>query len=125
MRASAAISRGPIRSPVAGDWEEPRVILECVFGVEPLNIGEQANVRLKLVQGGALVLASVNQDWHRTSKRDVGEARRRILDELAAGERQRPNQPVAEEVVKHRSASARRVKADLLLGLDHGNAGMF
>ena len=46
------------------------------------------------------------------------------FEEGAAGERQRPDQPVAERIMEHGRASARRVEADLLLGLEHGDPRM-
>ena len=49
---------------------------------------------------------------------------RRVIEERAAGERQRPHQPVAERIMKHRRASSRRVEADLLLTLQHRDLRM-
>src|SRR5690242_19512992 len=55
------------------------------------------------------------------AQRDISETIRRTLDETAARERQRPNESIAEEIMQHRRAAARRVKADLLFRLEHGD----
>ena len=49
---------------------------------------------------------------------------RRVFEERAACERQRADQPVAERIMDHCRASARRVKADLFFRLQHDDLGV-
>src|SRR5690348_10776995 len=58
------------------------------------------------------------------AERQIGESIGRIFDEPAARERQRTNKAVAEEIVKHRRASARRMIADLLFRLEDEHTAM-
>jgi hypothetical protein len=68
--------------------------------------------------------AGMNQHRHSPTKRHVGEAGRWLLEEPTAGERQRPHLRIAERVVEHGRASARRMIADRCLGLEDGHFRM-
>ena len=93
--------------------------------VEPLELGEQRNLRLERVQCAALVFARMDQHRHRAAERDIAETlRRRLSKNGSAGERQRAHQPVAERIMEHGRASPRGVKADLLLRFEHGHLGL-
>ena len=92
--------------------------------VEPLELGERRNLRFERVERRALLLARMDQHRHPVPERHIGESLGRIVEERAAGERQRADEPVAERIMDHGRASARRVKADLLFGFEHGHPGV-
>ena len=92
--------------------------------VEALNLRELADLRFKSIQRFALILTRVDEHWHPVAERNIGEFRGRIIEERPAGEGQRAHEPVAEEIMDHRRASARRMEAHLFLGFENGNLRM-
>ena len=92
--------------------------------LEPAYLRELPDFDLESVERLTLIFARVNENRHGVTERSVREAIRRIFDEAAAGKRQRANETIAEEIMEHRRASPRRVKADLLLGLEHRHSGL-
>ena len=92
--------------------------------LDPLELRERRDVRMQRVELGKLVFAGMDQDRHAMAERRVGETGRRSFEKSPAGERQRPDQRVAERIMQHRRASAGRVIADGLLGLEDDDLGM-
>ena len=88
------------------------------------QLGEGSNRRVQNLERRNLLSAGVNQHGHSSTKRHVGEAGRWLLEETTAGERQRPHLRIAERVVEHGRASARRMIADRFLGLEDGHFRM-
>ena len=91
--------------------------------IEPLQLREGRDVGVEGFECVALLLPRVDEDRHsvRADRRRNARVDRR---RRPAGERQRADEAVAERIMEHRRASARRVKADLLLGLEDRDLGM-
>jgi hypothetical protein len=92
--------------------------------VQAIEVSELANFAFQCIERLALVLASMDEDGHSMSEWNFSESGRRVFEEGATGERQCPDQPVAERIVEHGRASPRRVVADLRLGLEDHYTGM-
>ena len=103
---------------------EQRAQLMHAARVEPLELGEGDSSVWSASSAGR----SSSRAWTSTGiRRPSGTSPKlagRIFEEGPAGQRQRPDQPVAERIMEHGRAAARRMIADLLLGLEHRNARM-
>src|SRR5579864_7735669 len=67
----------------------------------------------------------MHQYRHPMAERRVAKSAGGRIEKRAAGKRERAHEPVAERIMDHRRAAARRMVSDLLLRLEHGDARMF
>ncbi len=119
----------PLRSTKPGHGAafsraDRRAEVEDAFFADPLQLCERRDLRVEQFELRQLVLAGVDQHRHAVAERDVAESVWRLFEEGPAGEGQRADQRIAERIVKHRRASAGRVIADRLLGLEDGHLRM-
>ena len=91
-------------------------------GIELVERGERRKLFVKLVERFPLVLAGV--DEHRNEVADLTKFTRRIVEEWTTGERQRTHKAVAERIMDHRRASARRMIPNLLFGFEDAHSRM-
>src|SRR6185503_2008245 len=93
-------------------------------GIEPLQFGERRNFSFEAVQRLPLLFPPMDEDGHAVAQRYLAEPFGWLVKERPAGEGQRPHKPIAERIMHHRRAPARRMVADLLLRLEHRHARM-
>ena len=91
--------------------------------VEAVERGEGRDCGLQRVQRHKLVFAGVDQDRHPPPDRSIAKGFGRLVEKGAAGERQRADQRIAERIMEHGRAAARRMDPDLLLSLEHSHLG--
>ena len=90
----------------------------------PLELRKGRDGGIQFAKRGEFLLPRMDENGPGVAERDVREAVRRIIDELAAREGQRPHKGVTERVVKHRRASSRRMVTELPFSFENDDFGV-
>ena len=123
-RVRIEVERVEIGDSVARILLQQRAEVVDSRGVEMFERGKGRNLGVEPVQRLALVVARMHEHRHPVAERHVGETLGRVVEEGPAGERQRAHQAVAERIMEHRRASARRMVAGLLFRLENQDSSM-
>jgi len=116
--------RAPVGDAVDRVVLQQRAKLMDSASVEPLDFGEQSDVGFERIDRSTFLLAGMDEHRQMMPEWKLGEAGRRMLDEVSTRERQFPDHAVAQEIVQHRRASTRRVEAYLVFGLEDDDPRM-
>lgn len=94
------------------------------FAIETLHLRERRDGSIHRFQLFGFVGPGVNEYRNRASERNVGKSFRRRIEKTPASLGQHSHHRIAKRVVQHGRAAARRVEAELVLGLKHEHSGM-